>query len=145
MNLEDDKVEPVTDLGLSLNYSDQKDLREALNIHPSAGANAGSSVHMTVVATNPLTELVWSPHKGLSLKCADCSFSDQKEALLWGAGPSNTAEAKCSVEPLNQLSLMALKKIDDAMIGYTLTHELSDKGKTGNRYSFLDNIFVPKN
>ncbi|KAK4767289.1 hypothetical protein SAY86_015039 [Trapa natans] len=132
MNLEDDKIEPVADLGLSTDYSDQKNQRDALTIDPSAGANAGSGMFMTCVATSPLTELVWSPHKGLSLKCADCSFSDRKEALLWSAGPSNIAETKCSIEPLNKLNLMALKKIDDAKFDYILTHEQIDNEMTGN-------------
>ncbi|XP_050239491.1 uncharacterized protein LOC126688729 isoform X5 [Quercus robur] len=44
---------------------------------------------MTFVASGPLSELVWSPHKGLSLKRADSSFANKKPSLLWGAGPSN--------------------------------------------------------
>ncbi|XP_031396206.1 uncharacterized protein LOC116207423 isoform X1 [Punica granatum] len=132
MNLEDDKIEPVTDLGLSLDYSDQYNQREALNIDPSAGANAGSSVHMTFVATNPLTELVWSPHKGLSLKCADCSFSDGKPALTWGARPSNTAGMECLIEPVSEPNLMELEEIVDAKIGFTTVHNSSDKENAVN-------------
>ncbi|KAJ6318699.1 hypothetical protein OIU76_014121 [Salix suchowensis] len=56
---------------------------------PGAGANAASSVDMTFVATNALSELVWSPKKGLSLKCADGTFSNKKTPLLWGAGSSD--------------------------------------------------------
>lgn len=137
MNLEDDKVEPLTDLGLSLNYSDQNNKRGALNIDPSAGANAGSGVHRTFVATNPLTELVWSPHKGLSFRCADCSFSDQKPALLWGAGPSNTSETKCFIEPVSEPNLMELKKTDDVKLGFSPIHESSDKENTGNSNAFF--------
>ncbi|XP_031272328.1 uncharacterized protein LOC116130767 [Pistacia vera] len=54
-----------------------------------AGANAGSRVDMKFGASDPLSELVWSPQNGVSLKCADCSFTDKKSSLLWYAGPSN--------------------------------------------------------
>ncbi|KAJ7954773.1 Zinc finger, CCHC-type [Quillaja saponaria] len=44
---------------------------------------------MTFVASDPLSELVWSPDKGLSLRCADSSFTDKKASQLWDVGPSN--------------------------------------------------------
>ncbi|KAF9619143.1 hypothetical protein IFM89_005157 [Coptis chinensis] len=47
-----------------------------------AGANANSRDEMVFLKTTPVSELVWSPHKGLSLKCADCSLSDKKTFSL---------------------------------------------------------------
>ncbi|XP_052189439.1 uncharacterized protein LOC127799445 isoform X2 [Diospyros lotus] len=51
------------------------------------GVNAASK--MIFVASDALSELVWSPHNGLSLKCADCSLTEKKPFLLWDVGPSN--------------------------------------------------------
>ncbi|XVF28684.1 hypothetical protein REPUB_Repub15cG0051300 [Reevesia pubescens] len=88
MNLENENIEPVTDLGLALGYSNHSTQRRLSN-DLGAGANAASRLDVTFVATDPLSELVWSPQKGPSLKCTDCSFSDKKHSLVWGAGPSN--------------------------------------------------------
>jgi hypothetical protein len=90
MNVDNENIEPVTDLGLALGYSNQC-IQRQLNNDSGAGANAGSRIDMTFVAPDPLSELVWSPQKGLSLKCADSSFTDKKASLLWGAGPSKVA------------------------------------------------------
>ncbi|KAL0457078.1 UNVERIFIED_CONTAM: hypothetical protein Slati_1047000 [Sesamum latifolium] len=49
-----------------------------------AGGNAASRIEMAFAACDPLSELVWSPHNGLSLKCADSSMPDN----MWDAGPS---------------------------------------------------------
>ncbi|KAK7308870.1 hypothetical protein RJT34_05173 [Clitoria ternatea] len=38
---------------------------------------------MTLAATDPLSEIVWSPDKGLSLKCADSSFAADKTSPLF--------------------------------------------------------------
>lgn len=84
MNSENQTIEPVTELGLALDYSSQCNQRISNN-DPSAGANAGSSGCMTFVVPNPLSELVWSPHSGLSLKCADRSFAERKPSLILGA------------------------------------------------------------
>ncbi|XP_011091136.1 uncharacterized protein LOC105171651 isoform X1 [Sesamum indicum] len=48
-----------------------------------AGGNATSSIKMAFAAYDPLSELVWSPRNGLSLKCADSSMPDN----MWDAGP----------------------------------------------------------
>lgn len=88
MNTDKADKEQLIDLGLALNYSSQC-IQRALNDDSGAGANAGSRVDMTFVATDPLSELVWSPHKGLSLKCADSSMKEKRPSLLLGAGPSN--------------------------------------------------------
>ncbi|KAL2669575.1 hypothetical protein AAZX31_01G220100 [Glycine max] len=43
---------------------------------------------MTLAATDPLSEIVWSPDKGLSLKCADSSFAHKNSSLLRDVGTS---------------------------------------------------------
>ncbi|XP_040999653.1 uncharacterized protein LOC121245840 isoform X1 [Juglans microcarpa x Juglans regia] len=91
MKVENENLEPVTDLGLSVGYSDRCIQRQPKDEGASAGANAGSRIDMTFLGSNPLSELVWSPHKGLSLKCAECGFTDKKGPLMWGAGSSNVA------------------------------------------------------
>lgn len=67
MNVDNENVDidPVTDLGLALGYSRQC-IQRRLNNDSGAGANAGSGLNMTFVSNNPLSELVWSPHKGPS-------------------------------------------------------------------------------
>ncbi|KAL5712282.1 hypothetical protein ACHQM5_014471 [Ranunculus cassubicifolius] len=75
---------PTTELGLTLKSSN-KCAEPELNNGSSGGAsaNAGSREEMVFVTADPLSELVWSPHKGLSLKCADCNIADKK-TFLWG-------------------------------------------------------------
>lgn len=85
MKVDDDNMEPVTNLGLALDYSNQCNQRR-LNNGSGAGANAGSRVDMTFVAGDPLSELVWSPRKGLSVKCAECGLAQEIPSLLGGAG-----------------------------------------------------------
>nr|XP_011467863.1 PREDICTED: uncharacterized protein LOC101293145 isoform X1 [Fragaria vesca subsp. vesca]XP_011467867.1 PREDICTED: uncharacterized protein LOC101293145 isoform X1 [Fragaria vesca subsp. vesca] len=63
MDENNENIEPVTDLGLALSYSNQC-IQSSLNSDSGAGANAGSVLGMTFVATEPLSELVWSTDKG---------------------------------------------------------------------------------
>lgn len=92
MNLDNENVEPVTDLGLVLGYFNQCVQRRSNNDSGAgAGANAGSRIDVTFVTDDSLSELVWSPHKGLSLNCTDSSFADTKTSLFLGTGPSNVA------------------------------------------------------
>ncbi|KAF4365781.1 hypothetical protein F8388_003450 [Cannabis sativa] len=65
MNVDNENIEPVTELGLGLGYSNQC-IQGILNNDSGAGANAGSGLNVTFVANNPLSELVWSPRKGPS-------------------------------------------------------------------------------
>ncbi|KAK4586198.1 hypothetical protein RGQ29_023408 [Quercus rubra] len=69
MNVDNENIEPVTELGLAPSYSNQC-IQRPMNIDSGAGAgagaNAGSRIDMTFVASDPLSELVWSPHKGPS-------------------------------------------------------------------------------
>ncbi|XP_040374096.1 uncharacterized protein LOC112196794 [Rosa chinensis] len=61
MDANNENREPVTDL--ALDYSIQC-IQSRLNSDSGAGANAGSVLGMTFVATEPLSELVWSTDKG---------------------------------------------------------------------------------
>lgn len=75
-------------LGLALgstNYS----IRTRLNNSSGAGVNADSRMDMAFATSDPLSELVWSPNNGLSLKCANSSTADKKPFLLWNVGPSS--------------------------------------------------------
>ncbi|KAM7488310.1 hypothetical protein LguiB_025794 [Lonicera macranthoides] len=74
-----------TELGLALGYSSIPSVQTRSNNNSGAGVNAGSGLNIAFVASNPLVELVWSPSKGLSLKCGD-----KKSAFLCDVGPSNT-------------------------------------------------------
>lgn len=67
MDVDNENIEPGTDLGLALGYSNQC-IQRILHGVSGAGANAGSRIHMTFVAAEPLSELVWSKDKGMSLK-----------------------------------------------------------------------------
>ncbi|GFY84982.1 zinc knuckle (CCHC-type) family protein [Actinidia rufa] len=89
MNVDNDNVEPVTDLQLALAYRNPFGTRRLSNLGVGAGANAASRVDLDFVAAAPLSELVWSPHNGLSLKCADFRFFEKKSSLPWDVGPSN--------------------------------------------------------
>ncbi|KAK4266094.1 hypothetical protein QN277_027064 [Acacia crassicarpa] len=85
MKAGNEEVGPKIDLQLGMNYSNQCILKTGLG----AGANAVSKLGMRFVPNSPLSELVWSPGKGLSLKYADSSFTDEKTSLFWDVGPSN--------------------------------------------------------
>uniref|UniRef100_A0A2P2JD48 Uncharacterized protein MANES_03G168800 n=1 Tax=Rhizophora mucronata TaxID=61149 RepID=A0A2P2JD48_RHIMU len=61
---------------------------------------------MTFVGTDPLSELVWSPQKGLSLRCADGSFSTKKFSVLCGSGVSNMGSGLFTNEPINKENLI---------------------------------------
>nr|XP_023915907.1 uncharacterized protein LOC112027474 isoform X2 [Quercus suber] len=67
MNVDNENIEPVTELGLAPSYSNQC-IQRPMNTDSGAGAgaNAASRIDMTFVASDPLSELVWSPHKGPS-------------------------------------------------------------------------------
>ncbi|XP_026449822.1 uncharacterized protein LOC113349988 isoform X1 [Papaver somniferum] len=87
-SMDDNKEEPVTDLGLSIGPGNQS-THVGSNNNSSAGANAGSSADMIFVTSTPLSELVWSPQKGASLKSADCNLPEKNFSFLCGVA-SNT-------------------------------------------------------
>jgi len=86
MSAENKKIKPKTDIELFLNNANQC-VWKKLNNDSGAGANAASRVDMTFAATDPLSEIVWSPDKGLILRCADSSFAD-KNTLFRDVGTS---------------------------------------------------------
>lgn len=76
------------DLGLALS-STSYHIRSRMNSSSGAGVNANLIGDMAFAASDPLSELVWLPHKGLSLKCADSSLADKNPFLLWNVESSN--------------------------------------------------------
>ncbi|OAY84942.1 hypothetical protein ACMD2_09428 [Ananas comosus] len=54
-----------------------------------AGVNASSNAGMVFITTSPLSELVWSPHKGLSLRYAGSGLDENKASLLWNTDSFN--------------------------------------------------------
>lgn len=65
----------------------QQCTQRELIIDPDAGANAGSSTEIAFATNNPLSELVWSPRNGLSLKYTDCCLNEKKSSLFWSSEP----------------------------------------------------------
>ncbi|KAL0392825.1 UNVERIFIED_CONTAM: hypothetical protein Sradi_2505300 [Sesamum radiatum] len=84
MNMNDEDISLGLALG-SKNYG----IQTRMNNSSGAGVNANSRLDMAFAASDPLSELVWSPHNGLSLKCANSSLADKKPLLLWNVGPSS--------------------------------------------------------
>ncbi|CAJ1926230.1 unnamed protein product [Sphenostylis stenocarpa] len=87
MSAENKKIKPKTDIEHFLNNANQC-VWKKLNNDSGAGANAASRVDMTFATTDPLSEIVWTPDKGLSLKCADSSFADKNTNLFRDVGTS---------------------------------------------------------
>lgn len=114
-NMDNDNNESVTNLGLSPGYSEPCVKRQSSH-DSGAGANAGSRVDMTFVASSSLSELVWSHHKGLSLKCAESSLAQTKPSVLWAMGPTDTSEAakqvKSEVGEVGSLDVFSQKDVD---------------------------------
>ncbi|CAI9118283.1 OLC1v1019833C4 [Oldenlandia corymbosa var. corymbosa] len=82
------------DLGLALGYSSNCTKIRG-NGNSGAGVNAGSSVNLKFPASDSLSELVWSPQRGLSLKCAEGSLPNKKAFLLWNVDPSPSESISC--------------------------------------------------
>ncbi|CAH9103997.1 unnamed protein product, partial [Cuscuta europaea] len=80
------KVSNDTDLKLALGYS--KRPGKTKKNDSGAGVNASSGFHL-FTSPDPLSELVWSPQKGVSLKCADTSIANNKPFLVWNVVPSS--------------------------------------------------------
>lgn len=88
-NFNDDDI----DLGLALECTTTRNVQTKLKDNSGAGVNASSTVDMAFAASDPLSELVWSPHKGLSLKCAESGLADRKPFRLWNVGPNTLIAA----------------------------------------------------
>ncbi|KAG5588040.1 hypothetical protein H5410_048474 [Solanum commersonii] len=88
-NFNDDDI----DLGLALGCTTTRNVYAKLKDAVGAGVNASSTVGMTFAASDPLLELVWSPRKGLSLKCAESGLADKRPFRLWNVGPTTLITA----------------------------------------------------
>ncbi|KAL9671877.1 hypothetical protein QQ045_009450 [Rhodiola kirilowii] len=88
MSIEDGNKEPLTDLSLPLNYHNHGiQLRKNIG----AGVNATSKVDTTLVTSHPLSELVWSSHKGISVRSTERGLTEKRSDILWGLRPYNLA------------------------------------------------------
>ncbi|XP_014513714.1 uncharacterized protein LOC106772072 isoform X2 [Vigna radiata var. radiata] len=87
MSSENKKIKPKADIELVLNYSNPC-IWKNLNNDSCAGANAACKIDKTFSATDPLSEIVWSPDKGFSLKCVDSSYN-KKSSLFRDFEPSS--------------------------------------------------------
>ncbi|KAI9122443.1 hypothetical protein K1719_006283 [Acacia pycnantha] len=108
MKAGNEEVGPKIDLQLGLNYSNQCILKTG---GLGAGANAVSKLGMRFVANSPLSELVWSPGKGLSLKYVDSrddeEIQESVESCCNSSGQFSTGKR------LNfQQDLMLLHELD---------------------------------
>ncbi|CAN1128865.1 hypothetical protein LINPERPRIM_LOCUS17108 [Linum perenne] len=106
MNADENSSIAFNDFGLLLNYSNRF-IQRRLNGDEASGAgtNADPTVGMALRATDPLSELVWSPKKGLSVKCADRSFFGRKAShLLYSGSGDNIIMGSTSTDnkPLNE-------------------------------------------
>ncbi|GAB2266138.1 hypothetical protein Dimus_001160 [Dionaea muscipula] len=90
MNANDEHVEIQTHLRLGPNHNESGEIRFSNDSVEGVGANAdaGLVVDMAFVASDPLSELVWSPRNGLSIRCTVGSVLEKTPTLLWGVGPS---------------------------------------------------------
>ncbi|XP_019180446.1 PREDICTED: uncharacterized protein LOC109175609 isoform X5 [Ipomoea nil] len=90
------------DIALAMGFSDHT-VKTKLNDDSGAGVNAGSGLHI-FAAPDPLSELVWTPGKGLSLKCADNSLAKKKPILLWNVAPSNEVSSPPEIIRFNGIN-----------------------------------------
>ncbi|KAL9262307.1 hypothetical protein AKJ16_DCAP12367 [Drosera capensis] len=101
MNAHDENVEAEAHLKLTDSHSNQnvqrRGNRDALS-DEGAGGNADKelALGMTFAGSDPLSELVWSPRKGLSVRCAVGSILEKTHTVLWEAGPSAMAMSSTS-------------------------------------------------
>ncbi|XP_028762361.1 uncharacterized protein LOC114720810 isoform X2 [Neltuma alba] len=129
MSSENEKIEQKEDLELGTN-----DPSHCI-WNSGAGANASSRLDMKFVASDALSELVWSPDKGLSLKCADSSFADKHTSLFWDVGPSHMVlappqsaigESSDADKPVAATCIKTC--INDIDMNTTTGHPTSDSG-----------------
>ncbi|KAK7308010.1 hypothetical protein VNO77_41561 [Canavalia gladiata] len=104
---------------------------------------------MTLAATDPLSEIVWSPDKGLCLKCADSSFADKNSSLFRDVGSSGmvlappqnvTVDGSAIDQPkdddvVKPIAVVCTKS-DIAEIDAPTMHPSSDSGVKANYKAF---------
>ncbi|KAK8511156.1 hypothetical protein V6N12_033436 [Hibiscus sabdariffa] len=133
-SMENEYIEPLADLGLALGYSGYRVVRRTSN-DLGAGANAASRIVMNFVATptGPLSEIVWSPQKGLCLKCTECNFSENKHSLLRAVGPNDMVQ---SPQKINTSTRSSIEKPIDQQIIHTPSSTFPD---LNTKVSDMDN------
>ncbi|XP_014520819.1 uncharacterized protein LOC106777661 isoform X2 [Vigna radiata var. radiata] len=130
MSAENKKIKPKTDIELFLNNANQC-VWKKLNNDSGAGANAASRVDMTFAATDPLSEIVWSPDKGLSLRCADSSFADKNTSLFRDVGTSSVVCAKGDISEADAPTMHATG--DSGVKAKFKAYEEDDIGSVGHK------------
>ncbi|RRT71346.1 hypothetical protein B296_00035619 [Ensete ventricosum] len=60
-----------------------------INKDSGVGANAASTAEIVFITNSPLSELIWIPQEGLSLKYTDSSKAEKKASFLWKAESCN--------------------------------------------------------
>ncbi|RDX74042.1 hypothetical protein CR513_46251, partial [Mucuna pruriens] len=113
MSSERKTTKPKTDFELVLNYSNQCIWKNLKN-DSGAGANAACRVDKTFSATDPLSEIVWSPDKGFSLNCVDSSFTNKNTSLFRDVEPSSMVLAL--LQSVTDGSSTMDKPIDDVFV-----------------------------
>ncbi|KAJ1409422.1 hypothetical protein SESBI_22708 [Sesbania bispinosa] len=113
MNSESKKMKPKADFELVLNYSNQCIWKNLKN-ESGAGANAACRIDKSFSATDPLSEIVWSPDKGFSLKCVDSSFTNKNNSLFGDVEPSSMVLAL--LQSVTGGSSTTDKPIDDVFV-----------------------------
>ncbi|CAL9081114.1 unnamed protein product [Musa textilis] len=64
-------------------------IESIINKDSGAGANAASTAEIVLITNSPLSELIWTPQEGLSLKYTDSSKAEKKASFLWKAESFN--------------------------------------------------------
>lgn len=64
-------------------------IESIINKDSGAGANAASMAEILLITNSPLSELIWTPQEGLSLKYTDSSKAEKKASFLWKAESFN--------------------------------------------------------
>ncbi|VFQ85381.1 unnamed protein product [Cuscuta campestris] len=97
------RVSNELDLKLALGYSKPSG-KEKMKNESGAGVNArGGSSYNIFSAPDPLSELVWSPQKGVSLKCTENSLANNKPFLVWNVAPCNDLSAPSEIVRFNSV------------------------------------------
>ncbi|KAK6138727.1 hypothetical protein DH2020_027532 [Rehmannia glutinosa] len=95
-----------------------------------------SRVEMAFAASDTLSELVWSPHTGLSLKCAVSSSANNKPFLLWNVRPS--INELSTPQSIGSKGSEDDKVVDDEKFILSQKQLLGD-GKFGNKATLTRN------
>ncbi|KAL2349452.1 hypothetical protein Fmac_003452 [Flemingia macrophylla] len=119
MSAENKKIKPKTDIELFVNNANQC-VWKKLNNDLGAGANAASRVDMTLAATDPLSEIVWSPDKVV------CAKSDIAEADAHTTHDSDV-KAECKAYEENDMGYVGNKeKVNTAETATNLPNDLNE-------------------